>query len=85
MQWALTHPDATREELLDALLERVKGPDFPMGALIVGQQGIEQTYRTGRGSVTMRAVVDIEEDAKGRTMHRRSPSCPTRSTPTTSR
>ena len=63
----LEHPDATREELLDALLERIKGPDFPIGALIVGHQGIEQTYRTGRGSVTMRAVIDIDEDAKGRT------------------
>ncbi|MDQ3485804.1 MAG: DNA gyrase subunit A, partial [Actinomycetota bacterium] len=68
VQWALEHPDASREELLDALLERVKGPDFPMGALIVGQQGIEQMYRTGRGSVTMRAVVDIDEDNKGRTV-----------------
>ena len=68
VQWALQHPDASREELLDALLERVKGPDFPMGALIVGQQGIEQMYRTGRGSVTMRAVVDIDEDSKGRTI-----------------
>ncbi|GAB2727795.1 DNA gyrase subunit A [Nocardioides pakistanensis] len=68
VQWALQHPDATREELLDALLERVHGPDFPMGALIVGKQGIEQMYRTGRGSVTMRAVVDIDEDAKGRTI-----------------
>ncbi len=67
VQWALAHPDASREELLEALLERVKGPDFPRGALIVGQQGIEQMYRTGRGSVTMRAVVDIDEDAKGRT------------------
>ncbi len=67
VQWALAHPDATREELLEALLERVKGPDFPMGALIVGQQGIEQMYRTGRGSVTMRAVIDVDEDAKGRT------------------
>ncbi|MEO5709182.1 MAG: DNA gyrase subunit A [Nocardioidaceae bacterium] len=68
VQWSLDHPDATREELLAALLERVKGPDFPMGALIVGTQGIEQMYRTGRGSVTMRAVVDIDEDAKGRTI-----------------
>jgi DNA gyrase subunit A len=68
VQWALQHPDATREELLEALLARVKGPDFPMGALIVGQQGIEQMYRTGRGSVTMRAVVDIDEDNKGRTI-----------------
>ncbi|MDQ3165515.1 MAG: DNA topoisomerase 4 subunit A, partial [Actinomycetota bacterium] len=66
VQWALQHPDATREELLQALLERVKGPDFPSGALIVGGQGIEQAYRTGRGSVTMRAVVSVEED-RGRT------------------
>ncbi len=68
VQWALQHPDATREELLEALLERVKGPDFPMGALIVGQSGIEQMYRTGRGSVTMRAVVTVDEDDKGRTI-----------------
>jgi DNA gyrase subunit A len=67
VQWALSHPEASRAELLDALIERVHGPDFPMGALIVGRQGIEQAYRTGRGSVTMRAIVDVEEDAKGRT------------------
>ncbi len=66
-RWALEHPDATREELQDALIERVKGPDFPNGALIVGRQGIEQAYRTGRGSVTQRAVIEIDEDAKGRT------------------
>ncbi|HSE10021.1 MAG TPA: DNA gyrase subunit A [Nocardioidaceae bacterium] len=68
VQWALQNPDATREELLEALIQRIKGPDFPMGALIVGTQGIEQMYRTGRGSVTMRAVVDIDEDPKGRTI-----------------
>ncbi len=68
VQWALEHPDATREELLEALLERIKGPDFPTHGLIVGRQGIEQAYRTGRGSVTMRAVVDVEEDNKGRTL-----------------
>ena len=51
VQWALAHPEATREELLEALLERVKGPDFPTKALIVGRHGIEQAYRTGRGSV----------------------------------
>ena len=67
VQWALAHPEAGREELLEALLTRIKGPDFPTKALIVGRQGIEQAYRTGRGSVTMRAVVDIDEDAKGRT------------------
>ncbi len=65
--WALEHPDATREELQDALMEIIKGPDFPNGALIVGRHGIEQTYRTGRGSVTQRAVVEIDEDNKGRT------------------
>jgi DNA gyrase subunit A len=67
VQWALAHPEASREELLAALLERVKGPDFPTKALIVGRNGIEQAYRTGRGSVQMRAVVDVDEDARGRT------------------
>ncbi|WP_460796575.1 DNA gyrase subunit A [Nocardioides pacificus] len=66
-KWALEHPDATREELQDALIERIKGPDFPNGALIVGRQGIEQAYRTGRGSVTQRAVIEIDEDKRGRT------------------
>ncbi len=65
--WALEHPDASREELQDALIERVKGPDFPNGALIVGREGIETAYRTGRGSITQRAVIEIDEDAKGRT------------------
>nr|WP_275403787.1 DNA gyrase subunit A [Nocardioides jishulii] len=65
--WALEHPDATREELQDALVERIKGPDFPNAAMIVGRNGIEQTYRTGRGSIQQRAVVEISEDAKGRT------------------
>ena len=60
VMWALEHPTAPREELLEALLERVKGPDFPTGALIVGRRGIEDTYRTGRGSITMRAVVEVE-------------------------
>ena len=67
VMWALDHHTATREELLEALLERVKGPDFPTGALIVGRRGIEDTYRTGRGSITMRAVVEVEEDSRGRT------------------
>ena len=67
VQWALANPTATRQELQDALLERIKGPDFPMGALIVGTHGIEDAYRTGRGSVTMRAIVDVEEDSKNRT------------------
>ena len=66
VQWSLEHPDATAEELLEAAMERVKGPDFPNGAYIVGREGIEQAYRTGRGSITMRAVIDIEEDKSGR-------------------
>ena len=67
VQWSLAHPDARPEELLEAALERVQGPDFPNGALVVGRRGIEDAYRTGRGSVIMRAVVDIEEDRVGRT------------------
>src|SRR5688500_12653669 len=66
-RWALEHPDATRAELQDALIERIKGPDFPNGALIVGREGLEQAYRTGRGSITQRAVIEVDEDAKGRT------------------
>ena len=65
--WCLDHPDATDDELLEALMERIKGPDFPTHGLIVGRDGIESAYRTGRGSVRMRAVVEVEEDAKGRT------------------
>jgi DNA gyrase subunit A len=64
-QWALANPDASQEELLEALMERIKGPDFPTKGLIVGTQGIENMYRTGRGSITMRGIVEIEEDAKG--------------------
>ncbi|MFJ5224225.1 DNA gyrase subunit A [Streptomyces sp. NPDC088400] len=60
-QWALDHPEASHDELLDALIERIKGPDFPSGALVVGRKGIEEAYRTGRGSITMRAVVEVEE------------------------
>ncbi len=65
--WALEHPDATRAELQDAVVERIKGPDFPNAATVVGRDGIEQTYRTGRGSITQRAVIDVDEDSKGRT------------------
>ncbi|MCI1219717.1 MAG: DNA gyrase subunit A [Bifidobacterium sp.] len=65
VHWALDHPDASREELLEALIQRIKGPDFPTGATILGHKGIEQAYRTGRGLITMRAVVNTEE-IKGR-------------------
>jgi DNA gyrase subunit A len=66
VRWYLENFEATDEELLEALMERVKGPDFPTSGLIVGRRGIEDAYRTGRGSITMRAVVDIDEDARGR-------------------
>nr|WP_280924733.1 DNA gyrase subunit A [Bifidobacterium sp. ESL0745] len=65
VHWALDHPEATKEELLEALLQRIKGPDFPTGATILGHKGIEKAYRTGRGLITMRAVVNTEE-IKGR-------------------
>lgn len=61
VHWALEHPDASREELLDNLIRIIKGPDFPTGATILGHKGIEQAYRTGRGLITMRAVVNTEE------------------------
>lgn len=61
VQWALAHPDASREELMEALIERIKGPDFPTGATILGRKGIEQAYRTGRGSIVQRAIVNVEE------------------------
>jgi len=66
-QWYLENFEATDEELLAALLERIKGPDFPTAAQIVGRRGIRDAYTTGRGSITMRAVVEVEEDRKGRT------------------
>ncbi|MEO8749496.1 DNA gyrase subunit A [Dermatophilaceae bacterium Sec6.4] len=59
--WLLEHPDATREELLAECLQRITGPDFPTGGLILGHRGIEDAYRTGRGSIAMRAVVEVEE------------------------
>ncbi|MGW9157678.1 MULTISPECIES: DNA gyrase subunit A [unclassified Microbacterium] len=64
--WALDNPGISREELLDGLIQRVPGPDFPTGAQILGTKGIHEAYRTGRGSITMRAVVNVEE-IQGRT------------------
>ena len=61
VEWFLKNPHATNEELLSALMARIKGPDFPTGAQILGTKGIEDAYRTGRGSITMRAVVNVEE------------------------
>src|SRR5579875_1861521 len=66
--WALDHPDATSEELLEKLIELIPGPDFPTRGLIVGRDGIDDAYRTGRGSIRMRAVMEVEEDQKGATI-----------------
>nr|WP_255435703.1 DNA gyrase subunit A [Actinoplanes sp. OR16] len=66
VQWCLDNPEADEATTLEALLEFVKGPDFPTYGLIVGQQAIQDAYRTGRGSIRMRAVVEVEEDARGR-------------------
>ena len=66
--WSLEHPEASAEELLEASMERIHGPDFPTAGLIVGSDGIQEAYRTGRGSIRMRAVVEIEEDSRGRTI-----------------
>ncbi len=65
--WCLENHDADEEATLAAVMERVKGPDFPTSGLIVGSQGISDAYKTGRGSVRMRGVVEVEEDSRGRT------------------
>src|SRR5262249_6473860 len=67
VQWYLENFEASDDELLEALLEYVKGPDFPTRGQIVGRRGVLEAYRSGRGSITMRAVVEIEEDSRGRT------------------
>jgi DNA gyrase subunit A len=64
--WALDNPEMPRDELLAGLMQRIPGPDFPTKALILGNKGIQEAYRTGRGSIPMRAVVNVEE-IQGRT------------------
>ncbi|HXB90000.1 DNA gyrase subunit A, partial [Mycobacterium sp.] len=65
--WALDNYEADEEATLAAVMERIKGPDFPTSGLIVGSQGIADAYKTGRGSIRMRGVVEVEEDSRGRT------------------
>ncbi|MBV9013343.1 MAG: intein-containing DNA gyrase subunit A [Pseudonocardiales bacterium] len=65
--YLLENPDVDDDTLLAALTERIKGPDFPTRGLIVGTDGIADAYRTGRGSIRMRGVACVEEDARGRT------------------
>ncbi|MCZ7534390.1 MAG: DNA gyrase subunit A [Acidimicrobiia bacterium] len=61
--YALDHPEATVEDFM----EFVKGPDFPTGAYIVGKKGVNDALMTGRGSIRMRAVTDVQEIRKNRT------------------
>ena len=68
VQWCLEHPEADEATTLEELIQIVKGPDFPTYGLIVGIAAIQDAYRTGRGSIRMRAVVEMEEDPKGRAM-----------------
>ncbi|WP_255800698.1 DNA gyrase subunit A [Mycobacteroides abscessus] len=65
--WALDNHEADEETTLKAVCEKITGPDFPTSGLIVGTQGIHDAYTTGRGSIRMRGVAEIEEDSKGRT------------------
>ncbi len=65
--WCLENYDADEEKTLKAVMKKVKGPDFPTAGLIVGAQGITDAYTTGRGSIRMRGVAEIEEDSRGRT------------------
>jgi DNA gyrase subunit A len=68
VQWCLANPDADEASTLDELMKIVKGPDFPTYGLIVGTTGIHDAYRTGRGAITMRAVTDVDQDRKGRSL-----------------
>jgi len=67
VQWCLSNFEADEATTLDELIKIVKGPDFPTAGLIVGTTAIQEAYRTGRGAIRMRAVVEAEEDSKGRT------------------
>ncbi|MEN3309116.1 MAG: gyrase subunit [Micromonosporaceae bacterium] len=67
VQWCLANPEADEATTLDELIKIVRGPDFPTAGLIVGTAAITEAYRTGRGSIRMRAVVEAEEDVRGRT------------------
>lgn len=60
--WLLDNHEAEEAEALEACMKRVKGPDFPTAGLIVGDKGIQDAYRTGRGSIRMRGVTSIEEE-----------------------
>ena len=62
INWCLDNPEADEKTTLDAVMERIKGPDFPTAAQIVGDKGIKEAYTTGRGSIRMRGVTSIEQE-----------------------
>ena len=53
---------------IEELMQYVKAPDFPLGGIIYGYNGVKEAYNTGRGSIIIRAITEIEEDSKGRNM-----------------
>ena len=57
-----------RDITIEELMQYVKAPDFPLGGIIYGYNGVREAYTTGRGSIIIRAITEIEEDAKGRNM-----------------
>jgi DNA gyrase subunit A len=63
----LEHPELSmdRKKMLKAAMRHIKGPDFPTGALVVGRQGVIDAYTTGRGSIKMRAMCEVEEGVRG--------------------
>jgi DNA gyrase subunit A len=63
--WAIEHPDASADQKLSAMWRILPGPDFPTGGVIVGRAGIAQAYRSGRGSIVVRAKTDLETSKKG--------------------
>jgi DNA gyrase subunit A len=63
--WAIEHPEATADQKLSAMWRIIPGPDFPTGGVIVGRAGIAQAYRSGRGSVIVRAKTETETSKKG--------------------
>ncbi|MCU0251949.1 MAG: DNA gyrase subunit A [Vicinamibacterales bacterium] len=63
--WAIEHPEASADQKLSAMWRILPGPDFPTGGVVIGRAGIAQAYRTGRGSVIVRARTEIETSKKG--------------------
>ena len=67
-QWKAESGKWESEITIDELMQYIKAPDFPLGGIIYGYNGVKEAYNTGRGSIIIRAITEIEEDAKGRNM-----------------